>query len=173
MLKRFIRPFITTPISLYAIPKKNKLPPRPLWLVKEDEIEEKFIKSGGPGGQKVNKVNTKVEIRHIPTNIVVSCQESRLQERNRIKARELLALRLDDLYNPGNSRNAVLKERAQKVKQSKSKKSNRKYKLLDEESRLKKQKELEDEQNLMKELDINVNADEFDDFIKNAKMDLK
>ncbi|KAI5953691.1 hypothetical protein KGF54_003063 [Candida jiufengensis] len=164
MFKQFIRQITTSSIKPYAIPKKNKLPQRPLWLVKEDEIEEKFIKSGGPGGQKVNKVNTKVEIRHLPTNIIVSCQESRLQERNRIKAREILALKLDDLYNPGTSRNAVLKERAQKVKQNKSKKSNRKYKKLDEEKQ--KQKELENDES---ELDIN---DEFEDFIKDAKVDL-
>ena len=62
--------------------------------------------------------------------MVVSCQATRSQEQNRAIAREKLALKLDDFYNPGTSRNAVLMERAQKVKQSKSKKSNRKYKKL-------------------------------------------
>ena len=46
--------------------------------------------------------------------MVVSCQATRSQEQNRAIAREKLALKLDDFYNPGTSRNAVLMERAQK-----------------------------------------------------------
>lgn len=116
----------------YSIPKKNKLPSRPLWLVKEDEIDEVFMKGGsGPGGQKINKTNSKVQLTHLPSGIVVSCQYSRSQEQNRKKAREILALRLDDMLNPGKSRNAVVNERKTKVKQSKTKKSKRKYREIE------------------------------------------
>ncbi|EGW33088.1 uncharacterized protein SPAPADRAFT_60397 [Spathaspora passalidarum NRRL Y-27907] len=122
----FIRPLTSTAV-VSTIPKKNKMPPRPLWLVKEDEIKEVFIKGGtGAGGQKINKTNSKVQLTHLPTGIVVTCQYSRSQEQNRKRARELLALKLEELENPESCRNAVLKERAQKVKQSKSKKSKRK-----------------------------------------------
>lgn len=114
-----------------GIPRLNKLPPRPKWLIVEEEIEESFLKGGrGPGGQKINKSNSKVQLTHKPTGIVVTCQYSRSQELNRKRAREILALKLEDLKNPLTSRNSVIQERKSKLKQSKSKKSNRKYKAL-------------------------------------------
>lgn len=131
-----IRKYITTP-RCFGIPKKHKMPPRPHWLVVEEEIEESFIKGGrGPGGQKINKTNSKVQLRHIPSGIVVTCQATRSQELNRKRARELMALKLDELQNPLTNRMSIVNERKQKVKQSKSKKANRKYKLLDEQKQL-------------------------------------
>ncbi|KAI5958192.1 hypothetical protein KGF57_002547 [Candida theae] len=184
MITYFSRRLTTTSLVAYAIPKRNKLPPRPRWLVKEDEIEENFIKGGrGPGGQKINKTNSKVQLTHKPTGIVVTCQATRSQEQNRKKAREILALKLDDFYNPETSRNAVLAERAQKVKQSKAKKSSRKYRAINEAKEAEKTMELERERELMQELGhslekdnegaaTNCDDDEFDKFIKSAKIDL-
>lgn len=185
MLRYPIRRLTSTSSILYAIPKKNKLPPRPKWLIKEEEIEENFIKGGrGPGGQKINKTNSKVQLTHKPTGIVVTCQATRSQEQNREKAREILALKLDDLYNPETSRNTVVAERAQKVKQSKTKKSNRKYRAINEAKEAEKARLLEEEQKLMEELatqdgetltkqkGVEYDDDEFDKFIKSAKVDL-
>ncbi|CAD1809788.1 hypothetical protein FOB58_002893 [Candida parapsilosis] len=170
---RYPTRLFTTARALNAIPKKNKLPPRPKWLIKEEEIEESFIKGGrGPGGQKINKTNSKVQLTHKPTGIVVTCQATRSQEQNRKKAREILALKLDDLYNPKTSRNAVLTERAQKVKQSKTKKSNRKYRTLDEAKEDEKAMRLQQEQTLIEELSIIDEDEEFDQFVKTAKVDL-
>jgi protein subunit release factor B len=56
----------------------------------EAELEETFSRSGGPGGQNVNKVSTRVTLRHLPTNITVSVQDSRSQGMNRQLARERL-----------------------------------------------------------------------------------
>lgn len=137
------RQFCQTSISS-GIPKRNKLPPRPKWLVVEEEIEEKFLKGGsGPGGQKINKTNSKVQLTHKPSGLVVTCQYSRSQESNRKKAREILALKLDEMQNPETCRTAVLNTRKTLLKKSKSKKSNKKYKKLDEENRLAKEKENE------------------------------
>ncbi|KAK6203138.1 RF-1 domain-containing protein [Scheffersomyces amazonensis] len=126
--------YFSTTASINSIPKKNKLPPRPKWLIKEEEIDEKFIKGGrGPGGQKINKSNSKVQLTHLPTGIVVTCQYSRSQESNRKRAREILALRLDEQQNGEKSRTSIVNERKTKLKQSKTKKANRKYRNLQEE----------------------------------------
>lgn len=56
----------------------------------ESELEEIFARSGGPGGQNVNKVSTTVTLRHVPTGARVTVQDSRSQALNRKLARERL-----------------------------------------------------------------------------------
>lgn len=60
-----------------------------------NEVEEVFCRSGGPGGQHVNKVSTAVTLRHIATGISVRVSSSRSQARNRAEAIRLLADKLE------------------------------------------------------------------------------
>lgn len=64
--------------------------------IKPDEIEMSFYRSGGPGGQNVNKVSTAVRILHKPSGIVVSSQEERSQAQNKERALEILRTKLLD-----------------------------------------------------------------------------
>ncbi|KAK3072260.1 hypothetical protein LTR53_007159 [Teratosphaeriaceae sp. CCFEE 6253] len=123
---RVIRPFTTLPPLL-----DKPLPPRPKIL--ETDLEESFLKGSGPGGQKINKTSSAVQLKHLPTGIVVKCQETRSRQMNRKFARNILAEKLDVLEKGDGSRSAIKAERERKKKASVSKKAKRKYRKLDEE----------------------------------------
>lgn len=62
----------------------------------ETELEETFSRSSGPGGQNVNKVATRVTLRHLPTGISITVQDTRSQSMNRALARERLLATLQN-----------------------------------------------------------------------------
>jgi protein subunit release factor B len=65
--------------------------------IRDVDLAETFARSGGPGGQNVNKVATAVTLRHLPTGISVTVQDSRSQAQNRQLARERLLGRIENL----------------------------------------------------------------------------
>jgi peptide chain release factor len=64
--------------------------------IREDDLEESFVRSGGHGGQNVNKTSTCVMLTHRPSGISVKCQETRQQGMNRFIGRHLLMDKIED-----------------------------------------------------------------------------
>jgi peptide chain release factor len=88
----------------------------------ENDFQESFIRSSGPGGQKVNKSSSCVFLIHIPTGISVKCQKERSQSLNRFLARRLL---LDKIEKMQKGSIAQEKEKLEKIRRQKRKRSKR------------------------------------------------
>ena len=90
--------------------------------VSERDIEESFVRSSGPGGQKVNKTSTCVQLTHLPTGLTVKCQRERSQSLNRHLARRLLLNKIEERQK---GFVAAEKEKAEKIRRQKRKRSQR------------------------------------------------
>ncbi len=96
--------------------------------VREEDLEEKFVRASGPGGQKVNKTSSCVQLKHLPTGLLVRCQRERSQALNRFIARRRL---LDRIEKMRQGFVAEEKARVAKIRRQKRKRSRRaKEKML-------------------------------------------
>lgn len=101
--------------------------------VSEGDIEEKFIRSSGPGGQNVNKTSTCVFLTHIPSGISVKSRQTRSQALNRFLARRQL---LDSIEKKQKGYVEAERKRVEKIRRQKRKRSKRaKEKMLDAKRR--------------------------------------
>ena len=90
--------------------------------INEDEIEEKFVKGGGPGGQKINKTSSCVYLLHHPSGIEVKCQRVRSQALNRFYARRELCEKLEQRILGEKSRR---QQEIEKIRRQKRRRSRR------------------------------------------------
>lgn len=110
------------------------MPPRPPPLP-EDTFTEAFLCGTGPGGQKINKTSSAVQLKHLETGLVLKVQATRSRSQNRKIARQMLAERVQDIQckeKGEKSRIQVVAETKIKRKKSGDKKKKRKYKALEE-----------------------------------------
>lgn len=93
--------------------------------LREEDIEEKFVRSSGHGGQNVNKTATCVWLKHLPTGAEVKCMKDRSQSINRFLARRLLLEKIEELRGiKGPERKKLdkkVKQKARRTRKSKSK----------------------------------------------------
>ncbi len=81
--------------------------------INPDELKTDIFHASGAGGQNVNKVSTAVRITHLPTGMVVVCQDERSQLRNRMKAMSVLRSRLLDIERRKQEENITEQRRSQ------------------------------------------------------------
>ncbi len=111
-----------------SIEKQNQLALRMEKLgIKESDLDEKFVRSGGNGGQNVNKVSTAVVLKHAESGIEIKCSIHRTQGLNRYKARDLLCSKLEEKLNPNKN---LIREKIIKNKKRKQKKYSKKIEEL-------------------------------------------
>jgi protein subunit release factor B len=88
--------------------------------VREEDFEETFVRSGGHGGQNVNKTSTCVMLRHRPTGVQVKCQTTRQQGLNRWLARHQLLDKLKTLREQRAAAERALREKIRRQKRPRS-----------------------------------------------------
>jgi protein subunit release factor B len=89
----------------------------------EKDLIEKFVRSGGKGGQKVNKASSCVYLKHLPTGIEVKCQQERYQSLNRFQARRLLTDKIETLARGKLSREEQEREKIRRQKRRRSRRA--------------------------------------------------
>jgi protein subunit release factor B len=122
MFCKFQTAFASLVVRRFSI-KNSKLDFSRVPTLNEKDLEESFMRGDGPGGQAVAKTSNCVQLRHLPTNIIVKCHTTRILYRNREEARRIMLDKLDEYYNKEmsveNQRKRLEKEKSLK-RQSKN-----------------------------------------------------
>ncbi len=101
--------------------------------VEPEDIEEQFIRGSGAGGQKINKTNSCVWLKHLPTGVEVKCQDFREREANRKRAYRLLVFKIEARILGKKSELAQKLFKLRKQKKRRSRKA--KEKMMDSKRR--------------------------------------
>ncbi len=134
---------IVCPMALRGVsPEKEKalLQRMQALGVRQEDLEEQFVRSSGAGGQNVNKVSTCVVLHHRPSGIRVKCQQGRSQALNRFLARRIL---LDKIAARISGKMAAEEREIAKIRRQKRRRSRRaKLRLIEEKRRHSEKKSL-------------------------------
>ncbi|MDP2600587.1 MAG: peptide chain release factor-like protein [Deltaproteobacteria bacterium] len=94
--------------------------------VRESDLNEKFIRGSGAGGQKINKTSSCVQLIHLPTGTEVRCQVSRSQAMNRFFARRILVAKIAHEIEGEKSAEEQRREKIRRQKRRRSKRAKEK-----------------------------------------------
>lgn len=125
--------------SVVTAAKREELASRMERLgLREEDIEEQFVRGSGPGGQKINKTSVCVVLTHAQSGLTVRCQETRSRELNRFLARRRLAERLEEIREGAASQAQQLREKIRRQKRRRSRRSKEKMRADKRDQALKK-----------------------------------
>ncbi|KAF1323534.1 Peptide chain release factor c12orf65, partial [Globisporangium splendens] len=141
----------------------NSSPKKQVVTLREEDLEESFVKGSGKGGQKINKVRNCVLLKHTPTGLHVRCQKTRSLDDNRRVARKLLLQKLDDAVNGALSARNVKISRLRKKKANKTAKIRQKYHARKHESESEGEHEEEEEDEYMSDEEETDDEDDEED----------
>jgi peptide chain release factor len=91
--------------------------------ITEDTLLEKFVRGSGAGGQKINKTNSCVFLKHLPTGVAIKCQMDRSREMNRFLARRELCEQLEHIRDGKTSAKTQAIEKLRRQKRQRSRRS--------------------------------------------------
>lgn len=108
--------------------------------IREEDLDEQFIRGSGPGGQKINKTSSCVLLTHRPTGIQVKCGQTRSQALNRFLARRRL---VQEIINRVEGKKSAQLQQREKIRRQKRKRSKRaKEKMLQTKKKQSQKKKL-------------------------------
>jgi peptide chain release factor len=108
--------------------------------IREEDLQETFVRSGGHGGQNVNKTSTCVQLKHLPTGLEVKLQKERSQALNRYHARVLLVKKVERQIMGARSEEIQKTEKIRRQKRKRSKRA--KEKMLADKAAVSEKKRL-------------------------------
>lgn len=100
-----------------------------LLAVRPEDVEERFVRGTGAGGQKINKTSSTVALRHRPTGVEVRIQDERSQVQNRLRAWVALADKLE--WRRAEAANAAQSEREQARRRNRQKSRGQKARMIE------------------------------------------